>query len=180
MTQNDSGESNVRARRQWGFLANCLLLCATTLCCAQGSTSGNAAPGSPGLIKSAEGAVDVLNPVPEPEVPFLESDYVPQVVRKTKQNWYSMIPRKARAPRLERGKVLIEFEVQPDGKVTDMTLIGPSGDTALDRAAWEAIRKSQPYAPFGKSLTVTYLKLRFTFLYNEKPESQKVAETKPQ
>ena len=123
----------------------------------------------------------MLNPVPEPEMPFVMKEYVPRVVQKTKQNWYLIIPMEARPPESRKGRVMIEFTIQPDGKVTDMTLIGPSGDIALDRAAWAAIKESQPYASFGKSLTVPYLKLHFLFLYNEKPESEKTSEgAKPQ
>ena len=81
-------------------------------------------------------------------------------------NWYNIIPEAARAPLLERGKVSIEFAILPDGRVAGLKYISPSGDVALDRAAWGGITASNPFAPLPGEFHGPYLQLRFHFYYN--------------
>ena len=42
----------------------------------------------------------------------------------------------------------------------------PSGDVALDRAAWGGITASAPFAPLPSEFHGPYLALRFHFYYN--------------
>ena len=49
-----------------------------------------------------------------------------------------------------------------------MKLVGPSGDVALDRAAWGGITASVPFADLPAEFTGPYLALRFNFYYNPK------------
>jgi hypothetical protein len=49
-----------------------------------------------------------------------------------------------------------------------MFLEARSGDTALDRAAWGAIRGSS-YPPLPRDFHGPYLELRAVFLYNMEP-----------
>jgi hypothetical protein len=51
-----------------------------------------------------------------------------------------------------------------------MLLEGPSGDIALDRAAWGGITGASPYPPFPAGVTVDHIELRFLFSYNEKTQ----------
>jgi TonB family protein len=92
--------------------------------------------------------------------------YLQRVLHDVRQNWYNIIPEAARPPLLERGKVSIEFAILKDGRVAGMKLIAPSGDVALDRAAWGGITASNPFPPLPSQFGGTYLALRFHFFYN--------------
>jgi outer membrane biosynthesis protein TonB len=50
-----------------------------------------------------------------------------------------------------------------------MMLEGPSGDVALDRAAWAGITGASPFPPIPKAFKGPFLELRFYFLYNIRP-----------
>ncbi len=92
--------------------------------------------------------------------------YLERVLQAVRMNWYNIIPEEARPPLLKKGKVAIEFAITKDGKVAGMTLRLPSGDVALDRAAWGGITASAPFAPLPNEFHGPYLALRFHFYYN--------------
>jgi TonB family protein len=92
--------------------------------------------------------------------------YLARVLHDVKMNWYNLIPEAARAPLMKKGKVSIEFAILKDGRVQGMTLAGPSGDVALDRAAWGGITASNPFPPLPSEFGGQYLALRFHFYYN--------------
>ncbi|HUI82972.1 MAG TPA: TonB family protein [Candidatus Binatia bacterium] len=92
--------------------------------------------------------------------------YLSRVLQAVRMNWYNLIPEEARPPLLKKGKVSIEFVILKDGKVAGMVLRGPSGDVALDRAAWGGITASVPFAPLPNEFHGPYLALRFHFYYN--------------
>jgi TonB family protein len=95
--------------------------------------------------------------------------YVQRVVWDTEQAWWPIIPESARPPLDKQGKVMIRFKIYPDGSVHDMQLEGPSGDVALDRAAWAGITGGSPFPPIPKAFKGPFLELRFYFLYNIRP-----------
>ena len=66
----------------------------------------------------------------------------------------------------KKGKVSIEFVIKKDGTIAGMNLRSPSGDVALDRAAWGGITASVPFAPLPGEYHGPYLALRFHFYYN--------------
>ena len=92
--------------------------------------------------------------------------YLSRVLQAVRGNWYNLIPEEARSPLLKRGQVKIQFVITKDGKVAGMQLIGPSGDIALDRAAWGGITASNPFPPLPGEFRGPYLALRFHFFYN--------------
>lgn len=92
--------------------------------------------------------------------------YLNRVIQNVRTNWYSLVPESAQAPLYKRGKVSIEFAILPDGKIAGMRLTGPSGDVALDRAAWGGISLSNPFPPLPGQFKGPYLALRFHFYYN--------------
>jgi len=49
-----------------------------------------------------------------------------------------------------------------------MKLVVPSGDVALNRAAWGGITASSPFAPLPAEYKGPFLALRFRFYYNPK------------
>jgi TonB family protein len=92
--------------------------------------------------------------------------YMQRVLHDVKQNWYAVIPESAQAPILKKGKVTIEFVILKNGQIAGMRYIFPSGDVALDRAAYGGITASNPFPPLPKEFAGQYLGLRFTFFYN--------------
>jgi TonB family protein len=94
--------------------------------------------------------------------------YLRRVVNDVRVNWYSLIPDSALPPFLKKGKVMIEFVIEPNGNVAGMHIVegNSSGDVSLDRAAWGGITKSNPFQPLPKEFKGPYLRLRFRFFYN--------------
>jgi TonB family protein len=92
--------------------------------------------------------------------------YLSNVIKTVREDWYKLIPEQARPPEKKAGKVSIEFVILRDGHVAGMTLREPSGDVALDRAAWGGIANSAPFAPLPSEFHGPYLALRFHFVYN--------------
>ena len=88
------------------------------------------------------------------------------MVDVVRQNWYELIPESARAPVNKKGKVVVEFAITKEGRVAGMQIIGPSGDIALDRAAYRGITSSSPFPPLPSEFSGQYVALRFHFYYN--------------
>ena len=134
---------------------------------AAGRTGGSAGTGGyygigPGGSALKMGPAEVLSDTQG--VDF--GPYLSRVLDAVRRNWYNLIPEEARPPLLKRGKVSIEFIIQKNGNIAGMTLRGPSGDVALDRAAWGGITASNPFAPLPNEFHGPYLALRFHFYYN--------------
>jgi TonB family protein len=87
---------------------------------------------------------------------------------ETERTWDPLIPEEVNAPLNKSGAVAIQFKVLPNGRITDMHLVGQSGDVALDRAAWGALTGSN-YPPLPRDFHGPYLELRAYFLYNMQP-----------
>jgi protein TonB len=68
-----------------------------------------------------------------------------------------------------RGHVDLEFTVDRDGTLRDVTLLKSSGNTALDRAAQNALLGSQPL-PLPADYAPQSLQMQVTFFYNEGPQ----------
>jgi TonB family protein len=92
--------------------------------------------------------------------------YLQRVLQAVRINWYNLIPEVARPPLMKQGKVAIEFQIDKNGNVEGMHLAGPSGDVALDRAAWGGITGSNPFPPLPKEFRGQNIALRFHFYYN--------------
>jgi TonB family protein len=92
--------------------------------------------------------------------------YLSRVIETLRQNWYNLIPEEARAPLMKSGKVSIDFVILKDGSVAGMNIHSPSGDIALDRAAWGGITASNPFQRLPQEFGGKYLALRIHFFYN--------------
>ena len=127
-----------------------------------GSSGGGADIGFGGGGAGRVGNIDILSDTQG--VDF--GPYLARVLQAVRENWYSLIPEEARWPLRKRGQVKIQFVITKDGKVAGMQLVGPSGDIALDRAAWGGISGSNPFPPLPGEFRGPYLALRFHFFYN--------------
>jgi TonB family protein len=92
--------------------------------------------------------------------------YLSRALETIRQNWYNVIPEEARPPLMKSGKVSIEFAILKDGSIAGMRVISPSGDVALDRAAWGGITGSNPFQRLPQEFHGEYLALRIHFFYN--------------
>lgn len=128
-----------------------------------GDYGANLPPQHAGLNGSAEILSDTMG------VDF--GPYMQRVIAATYRSWIPLIPESARPPLSKEGKVGIEFIIAKDGSVKQMVLKFPSGDVALDRAAWGGVTGASPYPPLPKEFKGPYLALRFGFYYNV-PESK--------
>jgi TonB family protein len=91
--------------------------------------------------------------------------YLQRAVKTVKQNWYHISPPSARAPKMMRGAVSIEFAILKTGKIAGMKRIESSGDVSMDKAAWQGITDSR-FPPLPSEFPGQYLALRFHFVYN--------------
>ncbi len=130
-----------------------------------GQYGGDMGQGLSPQHQGMQGAVDILSDTMG--VDF--GPYIQRVIWDTKRAWYPIIPEEARSPINKQGKVLIRFRIMPDGSVETMQLESPSGDVALDRAAWAGITGASPFPPLPKAFKGPFLELRFYFLYNIEP-----------
>ena len=89
---------------------------------------------------------------------------------ETEHTWDPLIPDEVNPPIYKSGMVAIEFKVLPNGRLMpdSVHLVGRSGATALDRAAWGALTGSN-YPPLPHEFHGPYLELRAYFLYNMEP-----------
>jgi TonB family protein len=95
--------------------------------------------------------------------------YMTRIVQIVRQNWYTLMPESVYPPIRKQGKLALEFVILKDGKVSGMTVRTPSGDVALDRAAWASITASNPFPPLPKEFPGQILGLRFYYFYNLEP-----------
>jgi TonB family protein len=130
-----------------------------------GQYSGDNGMNAPSVHPGEQGAVDILSDTEG--VDF--GPYIQRVIQDTKRAWYPLIPEEAQEPIEKQGEVFIEFQINRDGSVSGMTLVGPSGDVALDRAAWGGITGASPYPPLPQAYRGKNLRLRFGFFYNIPP-----------
>jgi len=134
----------------------------------RGQYGGDSGANAPSQHQGMNGGVDVLSDT----MGWDYGPYVQRVVWDTERAWWPIIPESARPPLDKQGKVMIRFKIYPDGSVHDMILEGPSGDVALDRAAWAGITGASPYPPIPKAFKGPFLELRFYFLYNIEPGAE--------
>lgn len=127
-----------------------------------GGGGGDYGAGPGGTAARVQGNLEVLTDTQG--VDF--GPYLSRVLDAVRRNWYAIIPEEARPPLLKKGKVSIEFVIQKNGTIAGMVLRGPSGDVALDRAAWGGITASAPFQPLPTEFHGPYLGLRFHFYYN--------------
>jgi TonB family protein len=89
--------------------------------------------------------------------------YARQVQERVQSNWH--VP-EAQMVLRQQGWVAIRFNVQKDGRVTDLQVIRPSGIPSYDQSALDALRSSNPLPPLPSQVTVPQIGGVFRFFYN--------------
>ncbi|MGA7089454.1 MAG: TonB family protein [Candidatus Acidiferrales bacterium] len=116
-----------------------------------------------------ENGVEILTPTPGVNL----NRYVYKMLIDVRTNWNAVMPTAALAG--EKGKTTVEFQIQADGKVEDISVAGSSGNDLFDQAAVKGIRNSSPLDPLPRGFTGPYIRLRISFLYNMSPHAAQSA-----
>lgn len=85
-------------------------------------------------------------------------------VAQVRRNWF--IPLAAFSM---HGRVVLQFNIWKDGRITDIAIVGPSDIGAFNNAAVNAIRTSNPTQPLPPEYPVEKAFFTVTFYYNESP-----------
>lgn len=93
--------------------------------------------------------------------------WIRRFIAQIKRNW--LIPE---AAMMLKGNVAITFNVHKDGRITDITVLRPSGTDSFDRAAANALAWSNPTQPLPPEYPSPTAFFTVTFFYNEQPPSQ--------
>jgi TonB family protein len=90
--------------------------------------------------------------------------WIRRFIAQVKRNW--MIPYAAMSM---RGHVVLTFYVHKDGRISELTLAGPSGVGAFNNAAYNALSWSNPTQPLPPEYPDDRAFFTVTFFYNEQP-----------
>jgi TonB family protein len=93
--------------------------------------------------------------------------WIRRFVAQVKRNWEPLIPLAAMSM---KGHVVVTFNVHKDGRITDLTVIGPSSIQAFNTAAYGALASSNPTAPLPPEYPSEAAFFTVTFFYNEEPQ----------
>jgi len=91
--------------------------------------------------------------------------YLIRILAAVRRNWQSVIPESARLGL--RGRVVVQFSVDRQGRVPKLVISAPSGAPALDRGAVAGISASNPFPPLPSEFKGEQIRLQFTFTYNQ-------------
>jgi TonB family protein len=90
--------------------------------------------------------------------------WIRRFIAQVKRNWF--VPYSSMSM---RGHVVITFNVQKDGTITDLTIVGPCPIDAFNNAAFGALSGSNPTQPLPPEYPADKAFFTVTFFYNETP-----------
>lgn len=122
--------------------------------------------GGGGGFNRFQGGVQVLTDLQG--VDFTE--YLRRVYNDVKRNWIPLLPEETQPPLLKQGETYVRFSILPDGSIGEMHLDGPSGDVAIDKAAWGSIVSEGQFPPLPVKFHGPKLELRYHYIVNKRIE----------
>ena len=97
------------------------------------------------------------------------AQYDVAVLQAVAQHWYSLLDASPHAS--ANGKVVVEFNIRPDGSVPETRIGENTVDKSLGLTCQKAVLETAPFAPWPEemrqALTNTYRSARFTFRFYE-------------
>ena len=90
--------------------------------------------------------------------------WIRRFVGQVKRNWF--VPN---AAWLLKGRVVLQFNIHKDGRITDISVVAPSEVEAFNKAAFNAILTSNPTEPLPPEYPADKALFTVTFYYNEEP-----------
>jgi TonB family protein len=94
--------------------------------------------------------------------------YLNDALKRIRSNWYTLVPEVARLGK--QGRVVVVFNIELDGKVSDLRVTTSSESEPLDRAALGAVVTSNPFMKLPSGFDGERLTLQMVFLYNLRQE----------
>jgi TonB family protein len=91
-------------------------------------------------------------------------DYIKRLLRMVYAAWVPLIPEECYPPLNKEGTTLVRFTIERNGVVSDMQLDAPSGDRAIDKAAWGGITGVGQFEKLPPELPSHNLELRIQFV----------------
>jgi TonB family protein len=88
-------------------------------------------------------------------------------VAQVRRNWF--VPQ---AAMIFSGRVVLQFNIHKDGRITDINIVQPSNIEAFSQAAFGAIVSSNPTEPLPPEYPLDQAFFTVTFYYNEQPPNQ--------
>jgi len=85
---------------------------------------------------------------------------------QVRSNWF--VPQVAM---VSHGRVVLQFFVHRDGRLSDVQVVAPSNVDAFNTSAYNAIRLSNPTLPLPDEYPVDRVQFTVTFFYNEDPRA---------
>lgn len=142
---------------------------------ARGGASGGVTVGDAGLDVGGIGEAMRLPATPGKVGSALEllSDpmgvdfrpYLVKILANVRRNWFAIMPESVRLGR--RGRTVLQFSIDRQGKVPKLVIVSGSGTDALDRAAVAGVSASNPFPPLPGEFKGDLIRLQFVFSYNQ-------------
>ncbi|VAW48415.1 hypothetical protein MNBD_GAMMA03-968 [hydrothermal vent metagenome] len=114
-------------------------------------------------------------PLKEPYVPSVSADqtaeaeehYLSELNAIVAQHANNSYPKRAKR-RNWQGEVFIQFTLQPNGRITQLSIVESSGRQLLDNAALQIfqVKMNQQFKPFPKEITRTKWRIKVPVSYN--------------
>jgi len=92
--------------------------------------------------------------------------WIRRFVAQVKRNWF--VPN---AAWLLKGRVVLQFNIHKDGRITDIAIVAPAQVDAFNKAAYNAILTSNPTEPLPPEYPADKALFTVTFYYNEDPSN---------
>lgn len=93
---------------------------------------------------------------------FELGNYWREVVRRIKENW--IVPEPIR---YSRGRLILIFYIEKDGRISGLRLVNTSGNSSLDMSALHSVLASNPFPPLPKEFVGENVGAKFVFSYHE-------------
>jgi TonB family protein len=94
--------------------------------------------------------------------------YIIGLINRLRTTWSAQIPESAKHG--EKGRSLVDFIVDRDGKIHDVRVVSVTVAPELNRAAQSAVEKADPFAKLPEGFVGDQLNLRVEFSYNLNPQ----------
>jgi TonB C terminal len=127
-----------------------------------GGRTGAVLPGSPGSGGPLQAGTQILSDTGDWDY----TAYMRRLHNDIQRNWDPLIPAEVEPPLMKKGITGIRFIIMRDGQIGDIKLETPSGDVALDKAAWYAITQEGQFPRLPPEYKGQQLELRVGFFYN--------------
>lgn len=90
--------------------------------------------------------------------------YLIQVLALVRRNWMAVMPESVRFG--QRGRTVVQFAIDRNGRIPKVAIVMPSGSQGLDRAAVAGLTASVPFPPLPAEFRGSEIRLQFVFSYN--------------